>query len=158
MPRRCVMQRLCAGSGDRAGAELGFYFPQHFDRPVEHVNARTGTDGLHLALTADYDLVVLDVMLPGLNGWGVVRKLREHKSTPVLFLSARDELDDRVQGLELGGDDFYALSFWYGACFVGFFSQIFRSTFSINTRNGPNRMRSAHAPGRRVGPSGPGAR
>jgi two-component system, OmpR family, copper resistance phosphate regulon response regulator CusR len=73
--------------------------------------ARTGTDGLHLALTGEYDLVVLDVMLPGLNGWGVVQKLRERKSTPVLFLSARDELDDRVHGLELGGDDYLVKPF-----------------------------------------------
>jgi two-component system, OmpR family, copper resistance phosphate regulon response regulator CusR len=73
--------------------------------------ARTGTDGLHQALTEDYDLVVLDVMLPGLNGWDVVQKLREKKETPVLFLSARDELDDRVHGLELGGDDYLVKPF-----------------------------------------------
>ena len=73
--------------------------------------ARTGTDGLHQALTEDYDLVVLDVMLPGLNGWDVVQKLREKKQTPVLFLSARDELDDRVHGLELGGDDYLVKPF-----------------------------------------------
>lgn len=73
--------------------------------------ARTGTDGLHQALTEDYDLVVLDVMLPGLSGWDVVQKLREKKETPVLFLSARDELDDRVHGLELGGDDYLVKPF-----------------------------------------------
>ena len=73
--------------------------------------ARTGTDGLHLALTDDYDLLVLDVMLPGLDGWGVVEKLRVHKGTPVLFLSARDALDDRVHGLELGGDDYLVKPF-----------------------------------------------
>src|SRR6202161_3802030 len=64
--------------------------------------ARTGIDGLHLAMTDDYDLLVLDVMLPGLDGWAVVERLRAHKSTPVLFLSARDDLDDRIHGLELG--------------------------------------------------------
>jgi two-component system, OmpR family, copper resistance phosphate regulon response regulator CusR len=73
--------------------------------------ARSGTDGLHLALTGDYDLLVLDVMLPGLSGWDVVKKLRERKTTPVLFLSARDELDDRVHGLELGGDDYLVKPF-----------------------------------------------
>jgi two-component system copper resistance phosphate regulon response regulator CusR len=73
--------------------------------------ARTGIDGLHLALTDDYDLLVLDVMLPGLDGWGVVEQLRAHKSTPVLFLSARDNLDDRVHGLELGGDDYLVKPF-----------------------------------------------
>ncbi|HWY23901.1 MAG TPA: heavy metal response regulator transcription factor [Nevskia sp.] len=73
--------------------------------------ARSGVDGLHLALTGDYDLLVLDVMLPGLDGWGVVEQLRVHKSTPVLFLSARDALDDRVHGLELGGDDYLVKPF-----------------------------------------------
>jgi len=73
--------------------------------------ARNGVDGLHLALTGDYDLVVLDVMLPGLDGWGVVEKLRASKSMPVLFLSARDDLDDRIHGLELGGDDYLVKPF-----------------------------------------------
>ncbi len=73
--------------------------------------ARSGTDGLHLALTGDYDLLVLDVMLPGLNGWGVVEQLRARKSTPVLFLTARDDLEDRVRGLELGGDDYLVKPF-----------------------------------------------
>ena len=73
--------------------------------------ARSGIDGLRLALTGDYDLLVLDVMLPGLDGWGVVEQLRQRKSTPVLFLSARDALDDRVHGLELGGDDYLVKPF-----------------------------------------------
>src|SRR6201993_4547523 len=73
--------------------------------------ARTGIDGLHLALTGDYDLLVLDVMLPGLDGWGVVEQLRQRKTTPVLFLSARDTLDDRVHGLEAGGDDYLVKPF-----------------------------------------------
>jgi len=73
--------------------------------------ARTGVDGLHLALTDDYDLMVLDVMLPGLDGWRVVEQLRARKGTPVLFLSARDNLDDRIRGLELGGDDYLVKPF-----------------------------------------------
>jgi two-component system copper resistance phosphate regulon response regulator CusR len=68
--------------------------------------ARTGPDGLHLALEHDYDLVILDVMLPGMDGWSVLQKLRERKQTPVLFLTARDEIADRVRGLELGADDY----------------------------------------------------
>ena len=68
--------------------------------------ARDGVDGLHLALTGDYDLVVLDVMLPGMDGWQLIRELRRHKATPVIFLSARDEVADRVKGLELGADDY----------------------------------------------------
>jgi two-component system, OmpR family, copper resistance phosphate regulon response regulator CusR len=74
--------------------------------------AKNGWDGLHLALTEPYDLVVLDVMLPGLDGWEVIRRIRlEKKSMPVLFLTARDEVDDRVRGLELGADDYLAKPF-----------------------------------------------
>ncbi len=73
--------------------------------------AVTGRDGLHQALEGDYDLVILDVMLPGLSGWEVLKGLRERKETPVLFLTARDEVEDRVRGLELGGDDYLAKPF-----------------------------------------------
>jgi two-component system copper resistance phosphate regulon response regulator CusR len=68
--------------------------------------ARTGVDGLHLALEHDYDLVILDVMLPQMDGWTVLARLRAFKETPVLFLTARDEIADRVRGLELGADDY----------------------------------------------------
>src|SRR5512135_2695612 len=74
--------------------------------------ARNGTDGLHLAVTETYDLVVLDVMLPGLDGWAVLRGMRAvGKDTPVLFLTARDQVDDRVKGLELGADDYLTKPF-----------------------------------------------
>ena len=74
--------------------------------------ARSGTDGLHLALTEHYDLMVLDVMLPGMNGWEILRGVRAAgKDTPVLFLTARDQVDDRVKGLELGADDYLAKPF-----------------------------------------------
>ncbi len=73
--------------------------------------AATGVDGLHLALTSDYDLIVLDVMLPGMDGWQVIRELRKQKSTPVIFLSARGKVEDRVTGLELGGDDYLVKPF-----------------------------------------------
>ena len=68
--------------------------------------ADNGVDGLHLAVENDYELIVLDVMLPRLDGWGVVKQLRNTKETPVLFLTARDDVEDRVKGLELGGDDY----------------------------------------------------
>jgi two-component system copper resistance phosphate regulon response regulator CusR len=73
--------------------------------------ARNGTDGLHLALTNDYDLVLLDVMLPGLDGWQVMQALREKRDLPVLFLTARDQLSDRIRGLELGADDYLVKPF-----------------------------------------------
>jgi len=74
--------------------------------------ARDGIDGLHLALTGDYDLVVLDVMLPKLDGWQVLREIRHQgKQLPVLFLTARDQVEDRVKGLEFGADDYLVKPF-----------------------------------------------
>ncbi|GJJ04584.1 DNA-binding response regulator [Duganella rhizosphaerae] len=73
--------------------------------------ARNGVDGLALALEHDYDLIVLDVMLPQMDGWAVLARLRERKQTPVLFLTARDDVADRVKGLELGADDYLVKPF-----------------------------------------------
>ena len=74
--------------------------------------ARDGMDGLHLALTEAYDLVVLDVMLPKLDGWQVLEAMRKAgKDIPVLFLTARDQVADRVKGLELGADDYLVKPF-----------------------------------------------
>jgi two-component system, OmpR family, copper resistance phosphate regulon response regulator CusR len=73
---------------------------------------RDGLDGVHQALTDDYDLVVLDVMLPKLDGWQVLQRVRQGgKHMPVLFLSARDQIEDRVKGLELGADDYLVKPF-----------------------------------------------
>lgn len=73
---------------------------------------RDGRDGLHEALVGEYDLAILDVMLPGLDGWAVLRAIRAAgKSWPVLFLTARDQVDDRVRGLELGADDYLVKPF-----------------------------------------------
>jgi two-component system copper resistance phosphate regulon response regulator CusR len=68
--------------------------------------ARDGPTGLQLAVTQEYALIVLDVMLPERDGWSVLRELREHKQVPVLMLTARDDVADRVRGLELGADDY----------------------------------------------------
>ena len=74
--------------------------------------ARDGIDGLHLALTGDYDLAILDVMLPRLDGWQVLREIRQKgKHLPVLFLTARDQVEDRVKGLEFGADDYLVKPF-----------------------------------------------
>jgi two-component system copper resistance phosphate regulon response regulator CusR len=71
-----------------------------------------GDDGLHMARTVEYDLIVLDVMLPGRDGWSVIRELRESgRQTPVLFLTAMDAVYDRVRGLELGADDYLVKPF-----------------------------------------------
>jgi two-component system, OmpR family, copper resistance phosphate regulon response regulator CusR len=73
--------------------------------------ATTGRDGLFQASEGGYELVVLDVMLPGIDGWEVIRELRKTSETPVLFLTARDEVEDRVRGLELGADDYLVKPF-----------------------------------------------
>jgi len=74
--------------------------------------ARDGPDGLHLALHGEYDLLILDVMLPGLDGWQVLQTLRQRGlQMPVLFLTARDQVEDRVKGLELGADDYLVKPF-----------------------------------------------
>jgi two-component system copper resistance phosphate regulon response regulator CusR len=74
--------------------------------------ARNGVDGLHLATTGQYDLIVLDVMLPGLAGWDVLERIRSSgRDLPVLFLTAKDDVEDRVRGLELGADDYLVKPF-----------------------------------------------
>ena len=74
--------------------------------------ARNGLDGHHLAMTGDHELIVLDVMLPDVDGWRILRALREAgRDVPVLFLTARDSVEDRVKGLELGADDYLVKPF-----------------------------------------------
>lgn len=81
--------------------------------------AMRGEDGLHLALTCAYDLIILDVMLPVKDGWSILQELRtQGKETPVIFLTARDTLPDRVKGLELGADDYLVKPFAFSELLV----------------------------------------
>lgn len=76
--------------------------------------ANNGRDGLYLATSNSYDIVILDVTLPDCEGWSVIRQLRDSESTkhvPVLFLTARDSVPERVRGLELGADDYLVKPF-----------------------------------------------
>ncbi len=74
--------------------------------------AQNGTDGLYSAEHGDYELLILDVMLPGLNGWQLLQALRlRGLQTPAMFLSARDQVEDRIKGLELGADDYLVKPF-----------------------------------------------
>ncbi len=74
--------------------------------------APDGLDGLHQAMTSDHDLIILDVKLPRMDGWGVLQAMRKaDRQTPVLFLTAQDRVEDRVKGLELGADDYLVKPF-----------------------------------------------
>ena len=73
--------------------------------------AGNGIDGKHFALEGEYDLVVLDVMLPGVDGFSVLAALRRVRKTPVLMLTARDRVEDRVRGLHEGADDYLVKPF-----------------------------------------------
>lgn len=73
--------------------------------------AADGEEGLFKAETYDYDVIVLDIMLPRLDGWEVLRRLRQTKKTPVLMLTARDTVRDRVRGLDTGADDYLVKPF-----------------------------------------------
>lgn len=74
--------------------------------------AHDGDDGLHLAREGQYDAIVLDVMLPRRDGWSVIAAVRAHdRSTPILFLTARDAVEERVKGFELGADDYLVKPF-----------------------------------------------
>jgi two-component system copper resistance phosphate regulon response regulator CusR len=74
--------------------------------------AREGRDGLFQALTQHYDLIILDVGLPGIDGWGIIAGIRQvNQAVRVLFLTARDSVDDKVKGLHLGADDYLVKPF-----------------------------------------------
>src|ERR1051325_9836048 len=76
--------------------------------------APDGEEGLYKAENYDYDAVVLDIMLPGIDGWELLRRLRRAKKTPVLMLTARDAVRDRVRGLDSGADDYLVKPFDLG--------------------------------------------
>ena len=75
--------------------------------------AHDGTDGLHAAVSGDHDLLILDVMLPGIDGFALLSALRTTKQTPVLMLTARGKTDDKVRGFDLGADDYLVKPFQF---------------------------------------------
>ncbi|MBN9339121.1 MAG: DNA-binding response regulator [Comamonadaceae bacterium SCN 68-20] len=93
--------------------------------------AHRGDDGLHLATVERYDLFVLDVMLPGLDGFGVLAGLRRATDAPVLMLTARDRVEDRVRGLQSGADDYLVKPFA--------FSEFLARVQALLRRSGPRR-------------------
>jgi two-component system copper resistance phosphate regulon response regulator CusR len=92
-----------------------------------------GNEGLFFALHEDYDLIVLDIMLPGLDGFEVLKRLRAQKRTPVLLLTARDAVEDKVAGLESGADDYLAKPFVYSEFLARIRAVLRRPTQSVDT-------------------------
>ncbi len=82
---------------------------EHEGYQVEH--AADGRTAVDLALERDYDLILLDVLLPQLNGMEVLRRIRKHKDVPVIMVTARDAVMDKVAGLDAGADDYLTKPF-----------------------------------------------
>jgi len=93
--------------------------------------AHDGEEGVFLATTREYDLLIIDIMLPGRDGWSILGKVRASKPTPAIFLTARDGVADRVKGLELGADDYLVKPFA--------FSELLARVRSV-LRRGPGRQ------------------
>lgn len=70
------------------------------------MEAKNGHEGVKLANEQPFDLILLDIMMPGMDGWEVCKKIRETKDTPIIMLTARNETKDKVQGLQIGADDY----------------------------------------------------
>ena len=101
--------------------------------------AERGDDGLHLASTRNYDVVVLDIMLPQKDGWSILGELRRSgNQTPILILTARDAVEDRVKGLEHGADDYLVKPF----AFSELLARI-RTILRRGAKLQPNRLRAA---------------
>ncbi len=92
-------------------AEMVYAYFEHRDYVMDY--AADGVTGLHLAVTNEYDVIILDLMLPGMDGLKLCEKLRKEgrRATPLLMLTARDTLEDKVAGLEVGADDYLVKPF-----------------------------------------------
>ena len=95
-------------------------------------SAGEGNDALYLAQTWEYDAIVLDLMLPGLDGWEILKRVRQKKKVPVLLLTARDAFRDRVRGLDLGADDYLVKPFDLGELLARLRALIRRSAGAPN--------------------------
>lgn len=97
--------------------------------------AQDGLSGMHLALTQPYDLIVLDIMLPGMDGYQLCQKLRQeaNNNTPIIMLTARDALDDRLKGLHAGADDYLVKPFALSEL-VARIEAVLRRSYGANKR------------------------
>jgi len=104
--------------------------------------AHTGIDGLHMATEVDYDLLILDGMLPGIDGLAVLAALRQSKQTPVLMLTARGQLEDRVRGLQSGADDYLVKPFAFSEL-VARIQVLLRRAGSVKSHGEPTLLKLA---------------
>ncbi len=101
---------------------------------VDH--AADGVEGLDLALNNNYDINIIDIMLPGLDGLSIIERMRKQKiETPVIILSAKRSIDDRVKGLQSGGDDYLIKPFSFSELLARIQAHLRRSTHVIETSN-----------------------
>lgn len=97
---------------------------------IDHV--ANGQDGLDRALNDGYDLAILDIMLPGLDGLSIIERMRQHKiETPVIILSAKRSIDDRIRGLQSGGDDYLIKPFSFSELLARIQAQLRRANSSV---------------------------
>ena len=101
--------RILLVEDDRAIAKVIAMELEHEGHQV--YRATDGTTGLTMALTCEWDVILLDVMLPFLNGYDVCQQIRDKKDTPILLLTAKDEIRDKVFGLDSGADDYLTKPF-----------------------------------------------
>ena len=104
--------------------------------------AHTGIDGLHMATEVDYDLLILDGMLPGIDGLAVLAALRQSKQTPVLMLTARGQVEDRVRGLQSGADDYLVQPFAFSEL-VARIQVLLRRAGSVKSHGEPTLLKLA---------------
>ena len=104
--------------------------------------AHTGIDGLHMATEVDYDLLSLDGMLPGIDGLAVLAALRQSKQTPVLMLTARGQVEDRVRGLQSGADDYLVKPFAFSEL-VARIQVLLRRAGSVKSHGEPTLLKLA---------------
>lgn len=94
--------------------------------------AKNGIDGSHLAPEGKYDLFLLDVMLPGIDGFEVLKSIRKQGDAPVLMLTARDKVDDRVRGLQEGADDYLVKPFAFSELLARVGALLRRGSTALN--------------------------
>ncbi|PLC05698.1 DNA-binding response regulator [Variovorax sp. RO1] len=116
-------------------AKLGDYLRKGLVESGFNVDlSRDGSEGLGMALTGNYDAIVLDVMLPGIDGFKILEAIRKSSSIPVLMLTARDDVADRVKGLESGADDYLAKPFAFSELQARIRALLRRGTLQETTR------------------------